>query len=417
MINCSNCGKENQDHYKFCLGCGARLAGAPIAVPSATVSPGGQPVRTGGTVVAGQQAASAPQASPAPPRIGNPGIIAGVTNDTNTGRTPARPDPVPVAESPRVATGPMFSDGGVDPTRPVGAPRTEPSAACRGCGMVNPAGFLFCGRCGARLGAPSGPSDAAEALVTTMAAPVSPGAGILVGQAGQAAQVVQPAPMTAGGTVVSTVRKPGLRASMHLLREDGSEGGTLHLEDGPVPFGRDYGPPFDTDFYLNPRHCAFTVAAEGVRVDDLSPINGVYRKIEGSIELQHGDTFRVGQELLYYEDLPEPEVLPDGTERMGSPNPGYWGRVSVLVETGRACEAMPVIGAEFTVGRERGDLTFPTDGYVSSSHCRIVGDDSGVYLEDRGSSNGTYLRVRSGTVVPFGSLVLIGQQLFHVRKA
>jgi pSer/pThr/pTyr-binding forkhead associated (FHA) protein len=168
---------------------------------------------------------------------------------------------------------------------------------------------------------------------------------------------------------------------MHLLREDGSEGGTLHLEDGPIPFGRDYGPPFDTDFYLNPRHCAFTVAAEGVRVDDLNVTNGVYRKIEGSIELQHGDTFRVGQELLYYEDLPEPEVLPDGTERMGSPNPGYWGRVSVLVETARACEAMPVVGAEFTVGRERGDLTFPTDGYVSSSHCRIVGDDSGVYLE------------------------------------
>jgi pSer/pThr/pTyr-binding forkhead associated (FHA) protein len=254
--------------------------------------------------------------------------------------------------------------------------------------MVNPAGFLFCGRCGSRLGPASGPSAAAAPVV---AAPVVPAA------------VVQP-------------RKAGLRASMHLLREDGSEGGTLHLEDGPVPFGRDYGPPFDTDFYLNPRHCAFTVAADGVRVDDLSPVNGVYRKIEGSIELQHGDTFRVGQELLYYEDLPEPEVLPDGTERMGSPNPGYWGRVSVLVETGRACEAMPVVGAEFTVGRERGDLTFPTDGYVSSSHCRIVGDDSGVYLEDRGSSNGTYLRVRSGTIVPFGSLVLIGQQLFHVRK-
>ena len=91
--------------------------------------------------------------------------------------------------------------------------------------------------------------------------------------------------------------------------------------------------------------------------------------------------------------------------------------VPVLVETGRACEAVPIVGAEFQIGRERGDLTFPTDGYVSSSHCRIVGDDSGVYLEDRGSSNGTYLRVRSGTVVPFGSLVLIGQQLFHVRTS
>jgi pSer/pThr/pTyr-binding forkhead associated (FHA) protein len=315
---------------------------------------------------------------------------------------------------PRVATGPMFTDGGIDPARTASAAmsgaRPEAGSPCRGCGMVNPAGFLFCGRCGNRLGAPSGPSPAAEPQPGPTAAPSSTLGGFAT--PGGAVTPVS----TSSGTVI-TARKPGLRASMHLLREDGSEGGTLHLEDGPVPFGRDYGPPFDTDFYLNPRHCAFTVAADGVRVDDLSPINGVYRKIEGSIELQHGDTFRVGQELLYYEDLPEPEVLPDGTERMGSPNPGYWGRVSVLVETGRACEAMPVIGAEFTVGRERGDLTFPTDGYVSSSHCRIVGDDSGVYLEDRGSSNGTYLRVRSGTVVPFGSLVLIGQQLFHVRKA
>ncbi len=366
MINCSNCGKENQDHYKFCLGCGARLAGMAAAPASPARSPGGTvvtpaqnpPVTAGGTVVSTVETASAPQ-------LAVPSLVA-------TGIPPVVTAPIASANIPVVAAA---------------AP-----GACSSCGMGNPPGFLFCGRCGNRLGPASG--------AVAAAAPVVP---------------VVTAPVVASRPVTAPVKKPGLRASLHLLREDGSEGGTLHLEDGPVPFGRDYGAPFDTDFYLNPRHCAFTVAADGVRVDDLNPINGVYRKIEGSIELQHGDTFRVGQELLYYEDLPEPEVLPDGTERMGSPNPGYWGRISVLVETGRACEAMPIVGAEFQIGREKGDLTFPTDGYVSSSHCRIVGDDSGVYLEDRGSSNGTYLRVRSGTVVPFGSLVLIGQQLFHVR--
>ena len=410
MINCSNCGKENQDHYKFCLGCGARLAGAPAA--------GAVPVRApGGTVVAETRQATTPavpapaaqaqvHAPVAPPRGGTV-----VASETNTGPTPSRP------VAPQV---PSLIGAGIDPTTtrspPLGAPpQVVPAAivqvgapapsvaspqvstgACSSCGMANPPGFLFCGRCGNRLTANTAPAVAAAPAPAPAPAPVT---------------VIQ------ASAAPPAAKKPGLRASMHLLREDGSEGGTLHLEDGPIPFGRDYGPPFDTDFYLNPRHCAFTVAADGVRVDDLNTTNGVYRKIEGSIELQHGDTFRVGQELLYYEDLPEPEVLPDGTERMGSPNPGYWGRVSVLVETARACEAMPVVGAEFTVGRERGDLTFPTDGYVSSSHCRIVGDDSGVYLEDRGSSNGTYLRVRSGTVVPFGSLVLIGQQLFHVRQA
>src|SRR5439155_1265035 len=32
MTVCNRCGKENQDHYKFCLGCGAELtADAPTA--------------------------------------------------------------------------------------------------------------------------------------------------------------------------------------------------------------------------------------------------------------------------------------------------------------------------------------------------------------------------------------------------
>lgn len=101
---------------------------------------------------------------------------------------------------------------------------------------------------------------------------------------------------------------------------------------------------------------------------------------------------------------------------MGSPNPGYWGRISLLIDGKVASEAYPIEGAEFAIGRERGDLTFPLDGYVSSSHCRIVGDDAGVHLEDRGSSNGTYVRIRSGTVVPYGSLVLVGQQLFRVDR-
>ena len=41
MIVCPNCSRENEDHYKFCLGCGTELTGddkpkglgAPTAVP------------------------------------------------------------------------------------------------------------------------------------------------------------------------------------------------------------------------------------------------------------------------------------------------------------------------------------------------------------------------------------------------
>ncbi len=42
MITCSRCGKENQDLYKFCLGCGAKLqaaAPAPKPAPPAEMLP------------------------------------------------------------------------------------------------------------------------------------------------------------------------------------------------------------------------------------------------------------------------------------------------------------------------------------------------------------------------------------------
>ena len=38
MISCPKCGKENQDHYKFCLGCGSELA-RPAAAPTPAAGP------------------------------------------------------------------------------------------------------------------------------------------------------------------------------------------------------------------------------------------------------------------------------------------------------------------------------------------------------------------------------------------
>ena len=39
MSVCANCGKENQVHYKYCLGCGAELSGDPAAPASSSAKP------------------------------------------------------------------------------------------------------------------------------------------------------------------------------------------------------------------------------------------------------------------------------------------------------------------------------------------------------------------------------------------
>ncbi|MGH1347284.1 MAG: FHA domain-containing protein [Nannocystales bacterium] len=209
----------------------------------------------------------------------------------------------------------------------------------------------------------------------------------------------------------------GPPAKLVMLGPDGQPVGERALTPGErLEVGREVGPPWDDDAYLDPAHASIGVTDAGLQVHDNNSLNGVFVKLTSRVEVQDGDLFRVGQELLRYEDLPEPTPTNDGTERMGSPNPGYWGRLSILVDPNAASAAFPIEGEGIMIGREHGDITFPQDGYVSGKHCRVVGDDTGVYMEDLGSSNGTYMRVRSGVTLPFGSLVLIGQKLFQVER-
>jgi hypothetical protein len=123
---------------------------------------------------------------------------------------------------------------------------------------------------------------------------------------------------------------------------------------------------------------------------------------------------RIGQELLRFDLIEPPAPLEDGTEVMGSPNPGYWGRLSIIIGNGVDGSAYPLLGDSVTLGRERGDINFPEDGYVSGLHARMSARNGRVYLADLGSSNGTFIKVQGERQIKDGSFVLMGQQLFKL---
>ena len=132
-------------------------------------------------------------------------------------------------------------------------------------------------------------------------------------------------------------------------------------------------------------------------------------------ELRPGQVLRIGQELLRFDSIDPPEPLADGTEVMGSPNPGYWGKITVVIGKDTDGSAYPLLGESISLGRERGDVVFPEDGYVSGLHCRIHSEVGHVFLTDIGSSNGTFVRVSNESYVPQGTFVLMGQQLFRAE--
>ena len=63
--------------------------------------------------------------------------------------------------------------------------------------------------------------------------------------------------------------------------------------------------------------------------------------------------------------------------------------------------AFPIPERGIHCGRERGDVLFSEDGYVSGLHCRVSkGQDGRIYLTDVGSSNGTFIRSARGASAP-----------------
>jgi pSer/pThr/pTyr-binding forkhead associated (FHA) protein len=210
----------------------------------------------------------------------------------------------------------------------------------------------------------------------------------------------------------------GFAVSLTALRADGSEAGTYKLPDAPaVTLGRDTGSIFAGDSYLSPRHATFLRRNNQLFVKDEGSLNGVYLKIKPNEPwpLAYDDVFRIGQEIVRLEELKSLGPTADGVERFGSPAKGYIGRLALVIGRDTTGNAFPIPERGVHLGRERGDILFSEDGYVSGLHCRISkGADGKIYLTDVGSSNGTFVRLRTERVVHKGDVLLMGQQLFRV---
>ncbi len=222
-----------------------------------------------------------------------------------------------------------------------------------------------------------------------------------------AAPVVQPAAAHPAPQVAN--------ARLTLIRPDGSEGGVHQLTSGENIIGRDHGAIFESDGYLSPTHGALIVEGNEAILRDLGSLNGVFVRMTTEEEIQPGQILRLGQELLRFDLIEPPAPLEDGTEIMGSPNPGFWGKITIIIGKDVNGSVYPLLGESITIGRERGDINFPDDGYVSGLHARLSLKSGKVVVNDLGSSNGTFVKVSGERRIPDESFVLLGQQLFRMQ--
>jgi len=395
-VFCPRCGKNNDSRFRFCLGCGGPLPhGAEVAAgaekrPSqagttAPSQPGDASPAARKTAAAGEPvAATLPAVAPGPDPQSEAPTAKALQGTVDLPSSRIQPEGIPGAAAPRAAPAPAESGAVVSvPLRGAGRPPSgfiddDGTRLCRQCGHRVPRIDVFCGNCGGRL---------PEARST--------------------------------GEPISERRPAGY---LGVINDEGVESARVPISEGRSLVGRgvDCDVHFEDDALLAQRHFELDVAGRDIVVKPIDRLNGLFLRISAPVEIATGDVFRIGQELLRFERFTEApleiRVDPDGTVPVGSPvPPGAWGRVCQVASARLASNAWVLGQRDVFLGRERGSILFPRDGYVSGSHAVISDRGTQTFLKDLGSSNGTFLRIKGEVGLKEGDLLLAGRHLLRIH--
>ncbi len=460
MIVCQRCGRENDGRYRFCLGCGAAL---PAVRPGSTAMP--PPVPNGPP--SGPPPVPAPMAAPiVPPAPSRPTAPQPPTSlPLNVPPPPfgaaATAHPAGLQFVPPPPSAPPRSEGGTAPLGSHGtgqvplAPlprRPVPSSSVAATSGQMPripdddiddvaaAVPRPAPRPAAGVAAPSArPTDAASPQSSRPGTSTSfehgtPGAATEVLKCIQCSNVIPPSYAFCG--VCGTPRRRSEAAAaapppapvareagwLALIDDLGNESVRHSLKHGSNAIGRaaSNDVTFEQDGLLALQHCILTAEDQPFRLRPIDTYNGTYLRISTPVELHHGDIVRVGQEVLRFERIEDlvAEVSPITGRplQVGCSMPrGVWGRLCQVGMVRQVANAYLLTHRDVFLGRERGDILFPRDGFVSGSHAVISERGGRVYLKDLGSSNGTFLRVRREIPLRNGDLLLLGRNLLRVH--
>jgi pSer/pThr/pTyr-binding forkhead associated (FHA) protein len=280
---------------------------------------------------------------------------------------------------------------------------------CGRCGNTNGDDVLFCQYCGTRLAGealparqPDGPAQAPVHAALHPAAALPPSAAAL--------------PPMGGPAAVRPGYEPGFR--LIVVHRDGSDGITYNLIGDQIDVGRTEGDLLFDDPHLASRHARISASLSGRVLTPLESRNGIYVRLRGAVDLQDGDHLLVGKQVLRLELIPDAErvlrpALEHGMVVFGTPVRPPWGRLRQLTPAGLTRDVFHLTRPDQILGRESGDIVFSDDEFMSRRHAQLSYRNGRGRLEDLGSSNGTFLRLRGPHGLMPGDLIRLGDELLR----
>jgi class 3 adenylate cyclase len=221
----------------------------------------------------------------------------------------------------------------------------------------------------------------------------------------------------AGSHLMVVPAAPQVRYKLVQLRNNGQPGRELEITHGWVTVGRTLGEfTFPNDEYMEPNHVRLYLQSGQLF---LEPISGAdtFFSLVGTYRLQQGEVVSFGNQVLEFrvDEAALAEAAQSGKD-FGELSAVLHGTVAEFVSLNPDGRRYPIREQQVTWGRTKATYTFPTDTAMSRAHAKVYHRGEDFFVEDAGSTNGTFVMAREKMPVPAGTVLSIGGQRLKVLR-
>jgi class 3 adenylate cyclase/pSer/pThr/pTyr-binding forkhead associated (FHA) protein len=201
------------------------------------------------------------------------------------------------------------------------------------------------------------------------------------------------------------------------VRNDGQARRECEFPAGSALMGRTQGDfTFPLDNAMQPAHARLSVESGQMFVEPVDDAV-VFFSLVGPYRLQGGDVIKIGNQIVEFQvnaaALEMASQLGTGIREISAM---LQHPVAEVVSTAADQKHYSVLEGQATFGRTRATYIFPTDIAMSRSHAKIYHRGEDFFIEDAGSTNGTFVLAKDKTPLPEGAIVCVGSQLLRVTR-